>query len=143
MPNWVERAGAVLFLLYFLGMWFLIGAILAWKSGWSMLAERYRAITRPAGTAISGQVAKIGSVSETNVTRIVVAEQGLFLESMLLFRFKRPALMIPWAMIGSVRQRKVLWWAFYELDLAGMTSIRIGKKAYEELKTHVPVPQTA
>ena len=142
MPNWMETAGVVLFPLYFVGLWLLVGTILAWKSGWSALAERYSASTRPSGTAIFGQVTKFGSVSEGNVTRIIVAQEGLFLEAILLFRFKRPALLIPWTMIGWVRQGKMLWWSFYELDLAGTTSIRITRKAYEALKEHIPVPQT-
>ena len=141
MPNWIETTAFVLFPLYFVGIWLLVGAVLAWMSGWSMLAERYTASTRPFGTPMTGQVTKIGSVSEGNVTRIIVAEEGLFLEAMLLFRFKRPALLIPWQMIGSVRQHKVLWWTFFDLELAGVTSIRIKRKGYEALKMHVPLPQ--
>jgi hypothetical protein len=80
-------------------------------------------------------------VSEHNVTRIIVAKEGLCLEAIVLFRFRRPTLLIPWSMIGWVRQRKFLWWNLYELDLAGATSIRITRKAYEALQH--PVPQTA
>jgi hypothetical protein len=58
----------------------------------------------------------------------------------LPFRFKRPALLIPWGLISSVRQRKVLWWTLYELDLAGETSMQITEKAYEALKINLPIP---
>ena len=84
-----------MFPLYFIGLWLLVGAQLARMSGWSALAENYRAERRPSGRVLFSQVMKIGSVSDSSVTRIIVAPEGLFLETILLFRFKRPAL-LPW-----------------------------------------------
>jgi hypothetical protein len=71
---------------------------------------------------------------------LIIAGEGLFLVPVIFFRFRRPALLIPWRDIGWVRACRELWFTVYELDLGGITSIRIRKKAYERMKRFVPAP---
>jgi len=135
-PAWAQ----ILFIPFFIAGLFLVDADLARESGWEALAARYRARSRPKGPSLAHQVTRIGKVSEGGITRLIIADEGLVLVPVIFFRFRRPALLIPWREIGWVRVFKELWFTVYELDLGGITSIRIRKKAYERIKNLVPAP---
>jgi hypothetical protein len=91
-PPWVT----ILFFLVFVPGSLLSQAQVAHDNGWTALAARYRARIRPKGRSLGQQVTRFGKISEGGITRIIVAEEGLFLYAMPLFRFQRPPLLIPW-----------------------------------------------
>jgi hypothetical protein len=115
---------------------------LAQGCGWTALAARYRARSRPKGRSLLGQVTRIGKMNEGNITRLIVTDEGLFLHAIIFCRFGRPPLLIPWRDIGWVQEAKEIFFTVWDLDLGGITSIRIRRKAYERLKDFVPVPGT-
>src|SRR5215212_4216343 len=117
------------FPFFFIGMWLLVGACLAFISGWVSLAGRFRADSRPEGQKVTGQVKQMGIVPENRVTRMIVSDSGLYLYASLLFRFMRPALLIPWSEVRLAREIKTLWWYTYELDLGSVTSLRVTRSA--------------
>jgi hypothetical protein len=137
-PTWVQ----ILFYPVFVLGFFLTEAQRAQDSGWTELAARYRARSRPKGSSLSGQVTRIGKIYQGNTTRLIVTGEGLFLYPVIFFRFSRPPLLIPWRDIGWVQETKDLWFKVWEMDLGGITSIRIRRKAYERLKGFVPLPGT-
>jgi hypothetical protein len=55
----------------------------------------------------------------------------------LLFRFLRPALLIPWSEVHYARTLTILWWPTYEFDLASTTSIRVTQTAYDAMLKYV------
>ena len=127
------------FPLAFVGMWFLVCGLLAYMSGWSALADRFRATDRPSGRTLSGQVMGIGSVNENGVTRLMVTPGGLYMYPLFLFRFKRPPLLIPWHEIQYESTRKVLWTTYHRLRLGGdITTLRIKDKGFQELLPFLP-----
>lgn len=116
------------------GGWLLVGALLSGLSHWPELACRFPGVERPAGTTLRGQVVGIGLVNENNVTTLVVAPTGLYLSANVLFRFRRPPILLPWGEVRFVSERKVLWWRNYVLDLGGVTEIRIKARAFAALE---------
>ena len=118
----------------FVGGWLLVGALLGELSRWPELAYRFPGGQRPIGTTLSGQVVGMGFVSENNVTTLVVAPTGLYLSANVLFRFRRPPILVPWGEVRYVSERKILWWRNYVLDLGGVTQIRIKAKAFAALE---------
>ena len=135
-PTWA----VILFIPCFITGFLLSSTDVAYRNGWNALAERYRTKSRPKGPTLDHEVTRIGLIQEGGLTRLIVADEGLVLIAVPLFRIGRPALLIPWRDIGWVRERKELWSRVYELDLAGITTIRVRKKAYERMKNFVPAP---
>jgi hypothetical protein len=125
------------FLFAFLGGWLFVCAIFSVTSGWSTLAQRFRASTRPVGQKLTRQVDKFGFWTEHGVTNMVLAESGLYLYHHVLFRFLHPPLFLPWSEIGCVREVKVLWWRRYEIDLAGVTTIRVQREAHDAISKYL------
>lgn len=120
----------------FVGMWLLMSALFALTGGWLFLARRFRAGRRPEGRRLRGEVRRLGPVAENNITHMIVSDSGLYLYSSLLFRFMRPALLIPWTEVRFVRERRMLWWRSYEFDLGSVTSMHVTRRAYEALRGH-------
>jgi hypothetical protein len=97
---------ALIFPIYFLSLWFMVGAVLSFIGGWFSLAKVYR--TRVAFNGAkwrmrSGQMRWL--VNYNNVLTIGVSQEGLYLASMFLFRFLHPPLLVPWSEI-KVRRNK-------------------------------------
>ena len=122
-----------MFPVLFVAMWFGVGALLAEMSGWPDLARKFPGGPRPNGQRLRRQVIKIGSVNENGVTGIVVSESGLYLDAMLLFRFRRPPVLVPWDSVTYSTDRRFLWYRWHEFDLGGITTISVRPAAYEAM----------
>jgi hypothetical protein len=129
-----ETMPIVLFPLFFAALWLTAGALLSTVSGWPRLARRFPAATEPSGTTLKGQVYSLGGVGENNVTALTVSAGGLHLKAHFLFRFLRPAILVPWSEVRFVSERKILWWRRYVLELGGATKIAIGEQAFRALE---------
>jgi hypothetical protein len=139
-PAWA----LILFFPALVATFFLAQGALAQDNGWSALALKYRAPrSRSHGRSFSRQVTRIGGIQEGGITCLVVADEGLFLCAVWLFRYRRPPLLIPWKEIAWVRESRDFPFRTWELDLGGITTIRIRRKAYEHLKSFVPAPSLA
>jgi hypothetical protein len=122
-----------LFPVIFVGMWLAIGALFAQMSGWSELANEFPGKFRPEGPRLRRQVVKLGSVNENGVTTLVLSTAGLFLESIFLFRFRRPPVLVPWPALRYLGERRFLWQRWHEFDLGGITTIGVKTKAYDAI----------
>lgn len=125
------------FAAYFILLWLFVGALLSQLSGWPRLAERFRVEGVPSGRLLGGQVVAVGWVNENNVTNLIIGPEGLCLKASLLFRFRRPTLLVPWPYVRYVSQRKVLWWKSFLLDLGDVTTLRIREAAFQEAKPYI------
>jgi hypothetical protein len=128
------------FPLYFVALWLFVGLILSEVSRWLALARRFHAAERPAGTVLRGQVLGIGIVGENNVTGLIVTPAGLYMYANVLFRFRRPPLLIPWREVQYVSGRRFLWMQSHKLSLGAITSITIRDKALREFQPFLPTP---
>jgi hypothetical protein len=124
-------------ILSFVALWSLITALLSLASGWPVLAREYRAGSRPSGVRLNGQVFRIGSVPERNVTCLVIAESGLYLRTLWPFRIFRPPLLIPWPAIKRLRSEKVLWQTRYVIETDSVIPIVVSKKAYAAIYPYI------
>ena len=131
------------FPFFFIALWLVVGALLGALGGWPRLAQKFRAAVRPTGSAIKSQVLSIGIVPEHRVTHMVPSEAGLYLWVNPLFRFLHPPLLIPWAEITAVREVKTFWWKTFELNIAGVTTIAVTRRAHELLQPYLHVPASA
>jgi hypothetical protein len=123
-----------LFPVLFLFAWLTIGALLSFLSGWTALAQQFRAESGPVGKELRGQVVSVGIVGDKNVTYVSVSDRGLYLRSHVLFRFMRAPVLVPWSEVKYVSERKVLWWRSYLVDLAGITTIRVKEGAFRAIE---------
>jgi hypothetical protein len=101
---------AVIFPIYFLSLWVLVGAAISFVSGWFSLAKLYRTRVAFNGAKWGMQSGKMRWLANyNNVLTLGANPQGLYLASMFLIRFLHPPLLIPWSEI-RVRRRK--GWVF-------------------------------
>ena len=130
-------------LVAFVGLWFIVSTLLASVSGWTDLADTYPAgAGRPHGDVLRRLVMKVGAVGEKGATSLVAAANGLYLEAHPLFRFRRPAVLVPWDRIRFVESHRVLWQRSVTLDLGGATTIRVRAKAVPVLRANgVRIPE--
>lgn len=101
---------AVIFPIYFLAVWFMVGAVLSFIGGWFSLAKVYRtqvAFNGAKWRMCSGQMRWL--VNYNNVLTIGVSQQGLYFASMFLFRFMHPPLLVPWS---EIKVRRSKGWVF-------------------------------
>ncbi len=106
------------FLVVFPIFWCLIVMFLAHAGGWQKLARTYAAGSRPlAGTSHAAITGMVGWVSYRFVLDIHVAEEGLFLDVMPLFRMGHPRLFIPWEAVSARRKAFNLFWKTEALSI--------------------------
>jgi len=139
---------AVIFPIYFLSLWLLVGAAISSVGGWFSLARVYRAQAAFTGAKWSMQSAQMRWLARYNhVLTIGASPQGLYLASMFLFRFMHPPLLIPWSEI-KVRRKK--GWVFesvtftmgHELAIPLRIRGRLGAKLRESAGTSWPIEET-
>ncbi|HSL48365.1 MAG TPA: hypothetical protein VK878_04810 [Candidatus Deferrimicrobiaceae bacterium] len=118
----------------FVVAWIGVDYVFSVQSGWRLLAETFRAGSKPAGTRVRWQVVRFGPIPEAGVTHMIPTAQGLYLYAGLPYRSFRPPLLIPWPLIGLAREVRELWWKRYELAVAGATRIRMSRRAYRILE---------
>jgi hypothetical protein len=131
-------------LALFAGLWLLITAALASFSGWTALAAAFPGGSRPAGDVVRRQVYGLGRVQEKGVTNAIAAPQGLYLFPMLLFGFRRSPVLVPWSRVRYRESHKLLWSRWHEVDLGGITVVKIGDRLLAVLREHgVSIPSDA
>ena len=126
-------AGAV---VGFVGLWFIVTTLLATISGWTDLAATFPAASRPSGQTLRRLVLKVGAIGEKGATTLVPTPDGLYLESHPLFRFRRPAVFLPWNRIRFVELHRMLWQRSATLDLGGVTTMRVRDAVFPILRAH-------
>jgi hypothetical protein len=101
-PQW-----AVLFLVAF---WFIGAALMARVAGWSSLAQQFAASEIPIGQSFRFVSGSLGSahwpIKYRNCLRIVVGNTGLYVSVMFPFKFRSPALLLPWHDIESIQEKQ-------------------------------------
>jgi len=139
---------AAIFPIYFLCLWFLVGAIISFIGGWSSLANVYRTRVPFIGAKWrmqSGQMRWLATYN--NVLTIGVSAQGVYLASMFLFRFMHPPLLVPWSEI-KVRRKKgwvfehVIFTMGHELAIPLRIREKLGAKLREAAGNCWPVEET-
>jgi len=125
----------------FLGWWLLITSLLLWVTGWRRLAAAFPGGPRPEGEVLRGQVYGFGRVNENNVTNAIPTRDGLYLYPMVLFRFRRPPVLVPWDRIRYLESGRQLWVRWHRIELGGTVRVRVGTRLLRELRGHgVAVP---
>jgi hypothetical protein len=139
---------AAIFPIYFLCLWFLIGAITSFIGGWFSLAKVYRTRVPFSGAKWSGQSGQMRWLANYNrVLTLGASQEGLYLASMFLFRFMHPPLLIHWSEI-KVRRKKgwVFEYAIFTLGHELAIPLRIRAKLAERLRNEAghcwPVEET-
>jgi hypothetical protein len=151
LQHWIDQhpsAFGAIFPICFLGLWFLVAAIISFIGGWYSLAKVYR--TRAAFNGAkwrmqSGQMRWLANYNK--VLTLGVSPEVLCLASMFLFRFMHPPLLIPWSEI-KVRRKKgwVFEYVIFTLGRELAIPLRIRVKLAERLRNEAgncwPVEET-
>ena len=125
--------------LSFVAVWLFVNYSFAATSGWHLLAKRYRTTTSPHGPILEWQVYRMGSLQETGITILTTSPLGLHLSRVDLFRPFHPPLLIPWHTITKVTEGRT-WWGrqWVQLDLDGITGLRVGIRALRAMAPYLP-----
>lgn len=118
--------------------WCFVGYLVGMISGWSRLAERYRAIVPFEGEKRRFQSARMRYLSNyNNCLTVGVNMQGLYLGTLFLFRVGHTQLLVPWQDI-SLQQKKEWLGATYELRFAQVPDIyvKVNQRLGEWIKSH-------
>lgn len=128
----------------FVCLWAVITGLLATVSGWTALAATFPGGERPAGDILRGQILGLGPIREKNVTNVVLSAQGLYLYPMVLFRFRRAPVLVPWSRIRYEDTKELFGMRWHTVELGSITSAQIRDRLLTALRDHgVPVPATA
>jgi hypothetical protein len=130
-------ADPMVFIAFAFFVWFSVGAYLSFASGWVRLARRYPGPRRPDGATLGGQVLCVGRVAENLVTFLTVANDGLYLSPLFLFRFMRRPVLVPWGDITHTSSWRLLWWRAYVLDLGGVTRLVIKAEGFRAVEPFI------
>jgi hypothetical protein len=76
-------------------------------------------------------VTSIGLIGENRVTLLSLSPAGLGLKAVLMFRFMRRPILVPWSEVRYVSTRTILWWRSHVFDLGGITQIRVKHAAFD------------
>jgi len=120
MQNWLDQHHAALWFIfpaYFFALLLLVCAVISFIGGWTTLAKRFRLRKPFVGqrwTGQSGQMRWIAGYG--NCLTLGASPEGLYLATMLLFRFRHPPLLVPWNEI-SLAQRRLLFFRFVRFSL--------------------------
>jgi len=102
-PQWLA--------LVLITFWLLGAALLARIAGWSSLARQFAAPEVPEGQGFRFVSGSLGSphwpIKYRNCLRVVVSSKGLYISPMFLFKFRSPALLLPWHSIESVQEKQM------------------------------------
>ena len=104
----------------------VIGAqLLAWHSGWSTLAGRYRRYQgAPFGTLHERQTVKLGKIRWRRCVDVVVAREGLYMAAKLLFNRATPVL-IPWDAMTWAGPTRLYGLPAYRLSVAASKAVSL------------------
>jgi len=109
MEPWIYPV--VLFPVFFVGLWSGVTFLMSRLSGWSSLADSYRAGATRAGLAITGSALlnHFGfPVSYSGVLYVGVGAEGVELSLWRIFALGSPPLTIPWGHLAECRSYQQL-----------------------------------
>ena len=92
----------------FVGLVWIILAVLSVMSGWRTLAERYRAQGKPQGRRVSGSVI-MNLVSYQNFAALRIGGEGISVALTLPFKSLHPPLFIPWSEVAGCESTRILF----------------------------------
>jgi hypothetical protein len=120
MQNWLDQHHSALWFIasaYFLAIWLLVSAVIAFIGGWATLAKRFRLNTPFVGQRWAGQSGQMRWIAGYgNCLTVGCSSEGLYLAMMPLFRFRHPPLLVPWNEVGVAR-RRILFFRFVRFSL--------------------------
>jgi hypothetical protein len=120
MQNWLDQHQSALWFIfpaYFVALWLFVCAIISLISGWTTLARRFQSTVPFVGkkwTCQSGQMRLFSGYH--NCLTVGCNREGLYLATMLMFRFRHPPLLVPWTEI-AISEKKILFFRFVRFDL--------------------------
>ena len=101
---------------------------------WQRLADRYAATTRPTGQLLIGQVQNFGVEGGfSELTRLLICPEGLYLYPHPLDRPGRQPLLVPWSDVEIGSERVLLWYRTFALTLGGTERLRVTRTAWEAM----------
>jgi hypothetical protein len=126
-----------LFPLVFLALWCFVCVLLSFVGSWRRLALSYATDQPPRGTPFRWQSGTIGFVQYRNCLNFDVAEEGLYLSAVWLFRLGHRTLLIPWSAINDVQEQTIFWYAFtrFRVGTPSIATMRIPTKIFEACRT--------
>jgi len=94
-------------------MWLTISTVLSHIGGWASLAKQFRDTGPQTGERfrfVSGSMgAGVFPVSYGGCLFVAVNDVGFRLSILFLFRFQTPPLFIPWSIVESVEEKRLLF----------------------------------
>ncbi len=106
----------VLIALLFPAWWCFVMLVISRIGGWAALASKYRATSVPDGKRFLFQSASLGMTNYGSCLTVIVGPAGLYIKVFPLFRAGHPPLLIPWADMHDLREKKFLWlWRLVEM----------------------------
>ena len=126
-PAYLWLILAVVFPIFFVGMWTFVCLIISAISGWSGMANRYRCPEGLQGHALaSGWANMVGAASYRGVLRFEATPQGLIARVSRLFPL-HPALLIPWGALRLQRGGAIFFAG--EMQVADGSTFRLNNDA--------------
>ena len=100
-PNSLPPHFWLLFPVFFIGLWALVGLLISSLSGWRVLASRFSRTEQPFGDVKTAGPLFYGIYLRfwthySSVVRVTAAHDALYLSVLFLFRIGHPPLRIPW-----------------------------------------------
>ena len=90
-PGWF----LAIFPIYFVTLWLVVATIISRLGGWYALAKTFRAQSPFSGRSWGSQSGRMGSfASYRSCLRIGASPEGLYVATLILFRFMHPLLLI-------------------------------------------------
>lgn len=136
----IESIGSLIYLAPFIliGFSVVVTFILA-KIGWSALATNYQFDGLFTGQRIGIISGSINGVNYNNSLILKYDDEGIYLKTIFLFRLFHKPVLIPWEEIKSVRDKRMLLFAFKELIVGDPLVARIGlsEGVYDKIRSHI------
>jgi hypothetical protein len=121
----------------FVAGWLAIGAWESEQCRWAELARRFPGGPFPEGKTYHGQVTNIGGQGDGGVTALIPTQMGLYLYAILLFRFHRAPILVPWELIRQENEYRVFGSMRYSLVLSDVTTIELRDRAWKAIADRV------
>lgn len=100
----------IFFVLFGIYMFCAVATAVAFLGGWRKLASQFPAPQNYAeGQLFKRQSGSVGAANYNKILYIRVSAQGLYLACIFPFRFMHPPLLVPWAQVKALRQKRFLW----------------------------------
>lgn len=123
------RANPWVFPVFFVLLWCVVGYVVSRFSGWSELAERYRAQAPFEGEVWRFQSAQMRyMMNYNNCLTFGASSEGLYLATLFLFRLGHPPLLVPWGEL-EIQQEKRFFFVGYTLRFRQVPGVRMWVRA--------------